>query len=209
MPNQTGPSTAAGQAVSSANATIHNGCSEKLIVEGERLADYHSLVANLVTHYQPADSHEQYLVEDLAHGRWILWRRQRAFNSLESSVYTLQPNEANWTEAEFKRISLADRYRTAAERSFDRALRNVEAFSKERVKEYRWAATYDLAVKRLDLAKAKHEIAVAKARRVRPPAVTPIRSVKSAVSSPVAPIAPSPSPLNITLENPSTGLCSA
>jgi len=124
MPNQTGPTTAAGQAVSSANATIHNGCSEKLIVGGERLEDFYALVASLVDHYQPADTHEQALVEDLAHGRWILWRRRRAFNSVESDIYAFQPNEGKRTEAEFKRIALADRYRTTAERSFNRALKN-------------------------------------------------------------------------------------
>jgi hypothetical protein len=138
MSYQTGPTTAAGQAASSANATIHDGCSEKLIVEGERLEDFHKLVASLVDHYQPADPHEQSLVEDLAHGRWILWRRRRAFNSVESDVYAIQPNEGRWTEAEFKRIALADRYRTTAERSFNRALKNVEAFAKERVKTFRF-----------------------------------------------------------------------
>jgi hypothetical protein len=193
MSYQTGPTTAAGQAVSSVNATTHNGCSQKLIVEGERLEDFHALVASLVDHYQPADPHEQSLVEDLAHGRWFLWRRQRAFTSVESDVYVFQPNEGKWTEAEFKRIALADRYRTTAERSFNRVLKNVETFSKERVKTYRWEATYDLAVRRLELAKKKHELAVVKAamraKKLPPPPETPIRSVKSAVSSPIAPVA--------------------
>jgi hypothetical protein len=163
MSSQTGPTTAAGQATSSVNATTHNGCSEKLIVEGERLEDFYSLVAGFVDHYQPADPHEQSLVEDLAHGRWILWRRRRAFNAVESEIYAIQPNEGKWTEAEFKCIALADRYRTTAERSFNRALKNVEAFSKERVKTFRWEATYDLAVRRLELAKKKHELQVVKA----------------------------------------------
>ena len=163
MSYQTGPSSAAGKATSSVNATTHNGCSEKLIVEGERLEDFHALVASLVDHYQPAGTHEQSLVEDLAHGRWILWRRRRAFNSVESDIYSIQPNEGKWTEAEFKRIALADRYRTTAERSFSRALKNVEAFSRERVKTFRWEAAYDLAVRRLELAKKKHELQVVKA----------------------------------------------
>src|SRR5579862_853096 len=106
MPNQTGPTTAAGKAASSTNATIHNGCSERLIVEGERLEDYQNLVASLVDHYKPNDPTEEALVNDLAHGRWILWRRRRAFNGVEADVYALQPNEAKWAEAEFKRIAL-------------------------------------------------------------------------------------------------------
>jgi hypothetical protein len=210
MSNQTGPTTAAGQAVASLNATIHNGCSEKLIVEGERLEDFHSLVASLVDHYQPASTLERSLVEDLAHGRWVFWRRQRAFTNIESAVYAFQPNEGKWTEAEFKRIALADRYRTNAERSFNRALKNVEAFSKERVKNFRWEATYDLAVRRLELARKKRELAVEKearrAKKLAPIPKTPFRSVKSAVSSPVAPTSQPFSPLNITLKNPEKGV---
>jgi hypothetical protein len=199
--------------VSSANATIHNGCSEKLIVEGERLEDFHSLVASLVDHYQPVDTHEQTLVEDLAHGRWILWRRRRAFNNVESEVYAVQPNEGKWTEVEFKRIALADRYRTTAERSFNRALKNVEAFAKERVKTFRWEAIYDLAVRRLELAKKKHEFqvlkAAMKAKKLPKSPETPFRSVKSAVSSPVASTSQPFSPLNITLKNPEKGVQAA
>jgi hypothetical protein len=170
-------------------------------------------VASLVDHYQPADPHEQSLVEDLAHGRWILWRRRRAFNNVESEVYPLQPSEGKWTEAEFKRIALADRYRTTAERSFDRALKNVEAFSKERVKTFRWEATYALAVRRLELARKKHEFQVVKAamraKKLLPPPETPFRSVKSAVSSPVSSTPQPFSPLNITLKNPEKGVRAA
>jgi hypothetical protein len=213
MSNQTGPTTAVGQAVASANATIRNGCSEKLVIEGERLEDFHALVASLVDHYQPATILEKSLVEDLAHGRWMFWRRQRAFTDIESAVYALQPDEGKWTEAEFKRIALADRYRTNAERSFNRALKNVEAFSKERVKSFRWEATYDLAVRRLELARKKHELAVAKeARRAKKlPLIPkpPFRSVKSAVSSPVASATQPVSPPNITRENPEKGVCAA
>jgi hypothetical protein len=146
----------------------------------------------------------------------MLWRRQRAFNSVESDVYAFQPSEAKRTEAEFKRIALADRYRATAERSSNRALKNVEAFSKERVKTYCWEATYDLAVRRLELAKKKHELAVVKAamkaKKLSPPpqaqrarlrAANQYRnSEKSAVSSPIASTAEPFSPLNITLKNP-------
>jgi len=140
MSNQTGPITPAGKLASSANATIHNLCSERLIVEGERLEDFHALVASLVDHYQPADAHEEHLVEELAHGRWFLWRRQRGCASVDADVYEIQPDPARWSFVEHKRVLLADRYRTTAERSYNRALKNVEAFAKDRVKTYRWEA---------------------------------------------------------------------
>jgi hypothetical protein len=206
MSNQTGPVTPAGKLASSANATVHNGCSERLIVEGERLEDFHALVASLIDHYQPANPHEQSLVEDLAHGRWFLWRRQRGSASVDADVYEIQPDPARWSFVEHKRVVLADRYRTTAERSFNRALKNVEAFAKDRVKKYRWEATHDLAVRRLELAKQKHEQTLEKAAlkaQKLPEAV--FCSVKSAVSSPVE-SAPQPvSPPDIALQNPEKG----
>jgi hypothetical protein len=209
MPNQTGPNTPTGKLGSSANATIHNGCSERLIVEGERLDDFHALVASLVDHYQPADAHEQFLVEDLAHGRWFLWRRQRASAFVDADVYEIQPDPARWSFVEQKRVLLADRYLTNAERSFNRALKNVEAFAKDRVKTYRWEATHDLAVRRLELARERHEAAVERAalraKKLPPPPEPPFCSVKSAVSSPVAPALQTSSPPNMTLENPGKG----
>jgi hypothetical protein len=104
---------------------------------------------------------------------------------------------------------LADRYRTTAERSFNRALKNVEALAKDRVQKYRWEATHDLAARRLELAKQKHERALEKAalkaKTLPTPPETPFRSVKSAVSSPVE-SAPQPvSPPDITLQNPEKG----
>jgi hypothetical protein len=110
MSNQTGPNTPAGKLASSANATIHNGCSERLIVEGERLEEFHALVASLIDHYQPASSHEQSLVEDLAHGRWFRWRRQRGSAFVDADVYEIQPDPARWSFVEHKRVLLADRY---------------------------------------------------------------------------------------------------
>jgi len=209
MSNQTGPVTPVGKLASSVNATIHNGCSERLIVEGERLEDFHALVASLVDHYQPANPHQQSLVEDLANGRWFLWRRQRGSASVDADVYEIQPDPARWSFVEHKRVALADRYRTTAERSFNRALKNVEAFAKDRVKKYRWEATHDLAVRRLELAKQKYEIAVekaaTKAKKLPPTPEMPFRSVKSAVSSRLVP-APDPfSPPGITLQNPEKG----
>jgi len=209
MPNQTGPTTPTGKLASCGNATIHNGCSERLIVEGERLEDFHALVASLVDHYQPTGAHEQSLVEDLAHGRWFLWRRQRGCAFVDADVYEIQPDPARWSFVEHRRVALADRYRTTAERSFNRALKNVEAFAKDRVKKYRWEATHDLAVRRLELAKRKHEIAVEKAARkaqnLPPTPETPFCSVNSAVSSPVE-SAPHPfSPPGIAPKNPEKG----
>jgi hypothetical protein len=157
------------------NAATHNGTSQRLIVAGERLEDFEALLANLVQQYHPLTAEEHSLVEDLAHGRWFLWRRRRAFIAIEADVYNSQPDQAKWTETEFKRLALAERYRTQAERAYNRALNNVEAFAKDRLKSERVEATHHLALERLELQKAKHQLAVRNAE---------LRSAKNAFSSP-------------------------
>jgi hypothetical protein len=173
------PSTSDGRTEANrTNATTHNGASQRLIVAGERLEDFETLLANLVQQYEPRTPEEHSLVEDLAHGRWFLWRRRRAFITIEADVYNIEPDPAKWTDAEFKRLALAERYRTQAERAYNRALKNVEAFAKDRLKTQRLEAAHDLALQRLQLQKAKHELAVTKAE---------IRSAKNAFSSPNRP----------------------
>jgi hypothetical protein len=171
------------------NAATHHGTSNQLIVAGERLEDFLKLTDTLITHFKPSNAEEHHLVEDLAHGRWMLWRRQRAQRVIEADVHNSQPDPAKWTETEFKRIALSDRYLTQATRAYQRALKNVEAFVKERAKSFRWQAMHDLAVQRLHLQQAKHEFAVAKAINREEEAL--FRSAKNAESSPFASSGPS------------------
>jgi hypothetical protein len=124
----------------------------------ESIEDFFELAASLVEHYHPATVHECSLVEDLACERWFLLRRQRAFNAIEAGVYETQSEPAKWSETEFKRLALADRYRMQAERTFESALDRVQSFCKERVTNYRWEAMYDLAVRHLEFEKKKHEL---------------------------------------------------
>jgi hypothetical protein len=119
---------------------------------------FFELTASLIDHYQPATIHEHSLIEDLARERWVLLRRQRAFSSIESDIYERQPEPAKWSETEFKRLALAERYRVEAERAFERSLKSVKSFCKERITNYRWTAMYDLAVRHLDFEKKKHEL---------------------------------------------------
>jgi methionyl-tRNA formyltransferase len=182
--------------MSNQNAAIHHGTSNQLIVADERLEDFFKLTDNLITHFKPANPEEQHLVEDLAHGRWMLWRRQRAQRAIEADVHASQPDPAKWTETEFKRIALTDRYLTQATRAYQRALKNVESFAKERAKSFRWQAMHDLALERLHLQEAKHKLAVAKAINREEEAF--FRSAKNAESSPFASSGPTGSPTPYT-----------
>jgi methionyl-tRNA formyltransferase len=182
--------------MSNQNAATHYGTSQNLIVAGERLEDFLKLTDTLITHFQPSNPEEQHLVEDLAHGRWMLWRRQRAQRVIEADVHASQPDPAKWTQTEFKRIALSDRYLTQATRAYNRALKNVESFAKERAKSVRWQAMHDLALQRLQLQQSKHEFALSNAIAKEQDAL--FRSAKCADSSPFATSGPSASPTPYT-----------
>ena len=126
----------------------------------------------------------------------MLWRRQRSQRAIEADVHASQPDPAKWSEVEFKRIALSDRYLTQAIRAYNRALKNVESFAKERAKSVRWEAMHDLALQRLQLQQAKHEFAVAKAINREEEAL--FRSAKNAESSPFAGSNPSGAPTPYT-----------
>jgi hypothetical protein len=145
---QTGPVTAAGKAISSCNATTHGGTSEKLIVPGERQEDFDALLNDLLEEYSPETPDARNLVEDAALARWFLWRRQRAYNSVESALYAAQPAPEKWTPEAYHQLALLDRYKTAAERSLKRVLQNLASFSRAKKQE----AQSKLAVARATVA---------------------------------------------------------
>jgi len=124
---QTGPVTAAGKETSSSNATTHGGTSEKLIVPGERREDFDALLHDLLAEYVPATVQARNLVEDAALARWFVWRKQRAYNAVESAIYSAQPAQELWTAENYHQLALVDRYKTAAERALKRTLQNLDA----------------------------------------------------------------------------------
>jgi hypothetical protein len=146
---QTGPVTAAGKETSSRNATTHGGTSEKLIVAGERCEDFDALLNDLLEEHSPETPDACHLVEDAALARWFLWRRQRAYNSVETALYAAQPAPERWAPEAYHQLALLDRYKTAAERSLQRVLRNLAALQRAKKQE----AQSKLAVARATVAR--------------------------------------------------------
>jgi hypothetical protein len=122
---QTGPVTAAGKETSSRNATTHGGTSEKIIVAGECREDFDKLLNDLLDEHSPETPEARNVVEDAALGRWFLWRRQRAYNAVETALYAAQPSPEKWSSNDFHKLALLDRYKTAAERSLKHVLQNL------------------------------------------------------------------------------------
>jgi hypothetical protein len=146
--SQTGPVTAAGKETSSRNATTHGGTSEKLIVDGECREDFDALLHDLLAEHSPETTDARNLVEDAALARWFLWRRQRAYNSVETALYAAQPAPELWQPDAYHKLALLDRYKTAAERSLQRVLQNLAALYRAKKQE----AQSKLAVARTSVA---------------------------------------------------------
>ena len=121
-----GPNTPQGKEISSNNATTHGGTTQKLFVAGENPDEFHALYNSLLAEHNPTTDSAKNLIHDFALAQWFLWRRIRACNSVEHSLYESEPDPALWPESSFRRLTLMERYRTTAERSFQRALANLD-----------------------------------------------------------------------------------
>lgn len=183
----TGPAAITGKHGSSNNATLHGGTSQKLIVPGENPADFDTLLNGLMEDYRPETSQAHHFVENVATAQWFLWRRQRASSAIEKAIYKEQPDPGKWTEQHLKRLALADRYRTQAERSLKRALHNIEGLQKwarreddRAIRQAQWQAAQDIRERRMTLQEEKFKLAQARE------AGRSFRFAKNAVSSPDA-----------------------
>jgi hypothetical protein len=169
---QTGPKTPEGKAAAAQNAFTHGGTAQKLIVAGENFADFEALLAGLHAEYAPATETAVALVEDFAFAQWFLWRRIRSQNSVEHALYAAEPDPALWPDSAHHRLALAERYKTTAERSFQRALRNLEHLQYARLnttardqRQHNFQTRLALDHERLAL--QKERLALTKAREAR------------------------------------------
>src|ERR1700733_13654394 len=166
------PPTIESKSSSSDNATTHGGTSQKLIVAGERQEDFANLFSSLLAEYSPETPSARLLVEDFAHAQWFLWRRIRAQNSAEHALYEAEPDPALWPDASFHRLTNMERYRTTAERAFQRALRNLEHLrypqlsqSTRNLRQQNFETPPALDRERIALQQERHSLAVARDTR--------------------------------------------
>jgi len=169
---QTGPISPEGKSRSSDNAITHGGTSQKLIVAGERQEDFTKLLTGLLAEFNPETPSARSLVEDFAHAQWFLWRRIRAQNSAEHALYETQPDPALWSGASFHTLTNMERYRTTAERAFQRAFRNLEHLqyaqlsqSNREQRQQNFETRLSLDRERIALQKERHSLAVARDTR--------------------------------------------
>jgi hypothetical protein len=161
--HSTGPVTEAGKNTVRTNALTHGLTSRLLILPGEDQADFDSLRATTLTHYQPAAGRESDLTEQLVQADWRLRRARRTEDALLNklmtelmktdpdlsvedacaSVFTTAPHSVQWR--------LFMRYLTAAERTYVRLQRELEKIQKIRKAEEAAAENIERMVRAVQL----------------------------------------------------------
>jgi len=126
---RTGPTSPEGRATSSKNSIKHGSCSQTLILPHESEESWLLLLNRWLQTYQPPeDSLLHDFVLKTAQAEWYRMRAQRNLDCHECSPEGLSP--ANWTPDYIKKHDLLLRYKTTAERSFQRTFRLLEQFCK-------------------------------------------------------------------------------
>ena len=117
------------------------------LLPGETEEQYAALHARWSKQYDMDQPAVPLLVEALVQSDWIQQRCTRNVLELQARIAQAElddPTNMQFIEFLERRLHNAFRYRTAAENSFTRALRNVEKFRKARVDEEMAEAYYDL-----------------------------------------------------------------
>ncbi len=121
---RTGPTSEAGKAKSSQNSFKHGACSKTLIQPGEREEDWLLLLKIWTDRYQPEENTLLYtFVLKTAQAEWARIRRQQHLDDFLCQNWTAP---YNWSDALIKRHDLMLRYKTSAERCFQREYRQLE-----------------------------------------------------------------------------------
>ncbi|HEX4228726.1 MAG TPA: hypothetical protein VHZ07_08650 [Bryobacteraceae bacterium] len=168
----TGPRTPQGKAVSSQNATTHGCRSKTLILPDEDPAEYESLHKNWWDHYQPAGQAEETLVKQLIDNHWYLMRAEKRREQVD---FGLPAGVLSWTADQQKLFNNMQRYKTAAERAFQKSFHEVETYLRDDRRD-------KIAAEKADLMRVKMELQIKKLTPKPPPPprkFTPIEEIRA------------------------------
>ena len=135
-----GPITPAGNAKSAANSLRHGLSAKATVLPGESHDDYERMLACYVQRFQPADQIEMDLVETMAVARWRLRRiatieTHMLSNAMSAGAHAPQDHDQRLARV-FKdcaaQIDLLNRYEGSLNRTFDRALKQLQVLQKTR-----------------------------------------------------------------------------
>ncbi len=106
-------------------AAKHACMSSKLLLPDEDPAELDELLEGLREQYQPEAMLDFPFIIETARAIWILKRNGRRYDEFEQALHKQQPDSTRWTTEQWRQLDLRTRYRTTAERSCTRALRNL------------------------------------------------------------------------------------
>jgi hypothetical protein len=107
------------------NATKHGCTSSRLLLPDENPAELEELLEGLREQYRPETTLDLKFVVEAARAMWVLERNNRRYDEIEQTLYAEERDSTKWPDEQWKRLDLRARYRTTAERSCARALRNL------------------------------------------------------------------------------------
>ncbi|MGA2184248.1 MAG: hypothetical protein ABSH47_14595 [Bryobacteraceae bacterium] len=133
----TGPRTAQGKSISSGNAIKHGLSAGFRVLTNENQEEFDELIAEYHRTFAPANTHEQFLVEEMVQARWRLARVRRLEAAvIEQTVGLADPADADTILAAALIDNAAgpflalQRYAAAIERTGFRALQQLLALRK-------------------------------------------------------------------------------
>jgi hypothetical protein len=133
----TGPRTPEGKAASSANATKHGLSAGFRVLDNENQEEFDELIAEYHRTFKPANTHEQFLIEEMVQSRWRLARVRR----LEAELIEDMVARRGFDDADTMMVSALrndtahalttlQRYATALQRAAFRTLDQLLALRK-------------------------------------------------------------------------------
>ncbi|MBZ5575004.1 MAG: hypothetical protein LAP40_00425 [Acidobacteriia bacterium] len=123
--NSTGPRTPEGKAASRFNALQSGIDAKALVIPGEAAEDLEALAANYRLLFEPASPLEIFLVDQLVYADWQLRRLHKIEANLRAQA-AHSPHDA--LDLALNRIARLERRIDATERSYFRALKQLERF---------------------------------------------------------------------------------
>jgi hypothetical protein len=132
--HSTGPSSPAGKAASSRNATTHGLSGHFAVLPHEDLAAFHHIRDGYLSTFKPANDHEHFLVETMVESRWKLARLKRMEAALIQQMAGQNPTltdpdavvAAAMLAGNANAYASLQRYQAAAERSYYKAKHELE-----------------------------------------------------------------------------------
>lgn len=130
----TGPKSPEGKAASSRNATRHGLTGQFSVLPHESREEYDALADTIAAEHQPEGDNEAFLVNQMIQARWKLLRLERlealAMEQILTDPASSPDPDSAILAAMAKNSSILDklaRYEAAAERSYFKALRELQS----------------------------------------------------------------------------------